>query len=179
MSEITDAQYAAAVADAVLRDVTLVVDSDRRLLEFALSKAKDAGRADTVGRAVLHTLAGMLSPGQQTDALGALLEAVLAHVSETDLGSYYLRKYDDIAAAEAANNKSERLIDSGQWAIIATLHDAECARCRDAAESAAIHAAVTGSVGATYGIERRASADGEVSVEHEATVRRKRDADDA
>lgn len=56
------------------------------------------------------------------------------------------------------------------WTIAATLHT-RCARCVDNAETAAIHASVTGSRGATWAPESR-RADGTLVERHSVTVER-------
>lgn len=100
----TEAQVSDAIDAACMRDVTTVVNNDKRLLEFALDAARKArwatypseiDRARAVGEKVLHTFTGYLSPGQQDDPLGRLLGALLHHVSRGDLGYYYLQKLEE------------------------------------------------------------------------------------
>lgn len=173
--KLTEAELADTIAKSYLDDVTHVVDDDPRLSQFALEQARRAraitlfgsetGRAEAVGEMVRDALSKMLSEGQQLDALGALLTKFLGHVSLADLGSYYLRKYEE------QHPDNERLTSNGQWSITQTMHEVGCAGCLAAAESAAIHAAVTGSVGASFAVEHM-SLDGTLTIEHDAAVER-------
>jgi hypothetical protein len=98
----TEHQVDDAIAASYLRDVTIVVNNDRRLANFAKSmvfKAKETAypteeqRAQYVGARVKDSFTNYLTEAQQEDPLGRLLVGFLAHVSTTDLGFYYLEQY--------------------------------------------------------------------------------------
>lgn len=102
-------------------------------------------------------------------ALGNVVRGSDVETRERTYGNWMDRRESHLRQHDSAEG---RLLDSGKWVITATLHGEDCKQCIDCAESAAVHAAVTGSVGSTYRIER-AGADGETTVEHQATVKRK------
>lgn len=181
---LTEAELADQIAASYLRDFKIVADNDRRIYKFALRTAARAkateyrtetDRAEAVGEAVKGAFTKYLTPAQQDDPLGRLLDKFLAHIGSADLGFHYLEIERQRHAPSA---DAERLIGTDQWEVVSTLHGEDCEGCMEAAESAAIHAAVTGSRGATFGVEHRASADGEITVDHQATVTRNRGVDE-
>jgi hypothetical protein len=101
MPEMTEAQLDDAIAASYLRDFRIVADNDRRMYKFALTTAArekstehrtETDRAKAVGGKIKGAFSKMLSPGQHEDATGHLFAQFLAHVSESDLGFYYLNK---------------------------------------------------------------------------------------
>lgn len=75
------------------------------------------------------------------------------------------------AHAEHAQESGEYGLPGG-FEVVESLHGESCAGCRDAARSAAIHARVMGSVGATYQVNEPSDPWDDPEVAHSARVER-------